>query len=319
MLSIFQAIIFGLIQGITELFPISSLGHSVILPGLLGWSIDQNNPYFLTFLVATHAATSLVLFGFFWKDWVRIIRGFFNSFKNRSLDEPDARLAWLLIAGTIPAGLLGVLFEDQLKVLFASPRIVAPVLIVNGLMLLGAEWLRRRASGRTKIGQASIPDGTSQDDTVMAGGASPQVGVSPTDGASPTDTDNQIAAHLSWKNVFEVGVMQCLALVPGFSRTGSTITGGLFAGLSHEEAARFSFLLATPIIAAAAFLKLPELALSGAQAVLIPTLLGALAAGVAAYLSVRFLERYFKTETLTPFGIYCMVIGAGATLLFLLR
>ncbi len=296
MLSIFQAVIFGLIQGITELFPISSLGHSVILPSLLGWQIDQNNPYFLTFLVATHAATSLVLLGFFWRDWVRIIRGFFRSFKNRSLDEPDSRLAWLLIVGTIPAGLLGILFEDQLKVLFASPRIVASVLIVNGLMLLGAEWLRRRANDRAKVGPASIPDGTRQ-----------------------VDTDNQIATHLSWKNTIQVGVMQCLALVPGFSRTGSTITGGLFARLSHEEAARFSFLLATPIIAAAAFLKLPELAFSGARAVLLPTLLGALAASVAAYLSVRFLERYFKTETMTPFGIYCILIGAGTTLLFLLR
>ena len=297
MLSIFQAVVFGLIQGITELFPISSLGHSVLLPGLLGWQIDQNNPYFLTFLVATHAATSLVLFGFFWRDWVRIIRGFFNSFKNRSVSEPDTRLAWLLIVATIPAGLLAVLFEDQLKVLFASPRVVAPVLILNGLMLLGAERLRRRPVVPASSKPASAPKGA----------------------GAPDDTDSQIAAHLTWKNTIQVGVLQCLALIPGFSRTGSTITGGLLAGLSHEEAARFSFLLATPIIAAAAFVKLPELAFSGAQAVLLPTLAGAAAAAAAAYLSVRFLERYFKTETLTPFGVYCMVVGVGAGLVFWLR
>src|SRR5438105_3213240 len=129
MLTYFQAIIFGLIQGITELFPISSLGHSVILPRLLGWNINQNNPFFLSFLVATHTATALILFMFFWKDWIRIIKGLFRSLRNREINEkdPDARLAWLLIIGTIPAGILGLLFEDQLKTLFASPQIVAAV------------------------------------------------------------------------------------------------------------------------------------------------------------------------------------------------
>jgi undecaprenyl-diphosphatase len=287
MLTTVQAIIFGLIQGITELFPISSLGHSVILPRLLHWQVDQANPYFLTFLVATHAATSLVLLGFFWRDWARIIQGIFRSIRTRDLSagDPYARLGWLLVVGTVPAGILGLLLEDQLKLLFAAPRIVAAVLILNGLLLIGAEALRRRAPAPAQI--------------------------------SP-ESDERIA-RLSWSNAVRVGLLQCLALIPGFSRTGATITGGLLIGLSHEDAARFSFLLATPIIAAAAFLKLPELTYSAAQEVLVPTLAGALAAGIAAYLAVRFLVRYFRTETLTPFGVYCLLVGAGLSVLFLFR
>lgn len=297
MLSILQAILFGLIQGVTELFPISSLGHSVVLPAVLNWQIDQNSPYFLTFLVATHAATSLVLLGFFWKDWVRIIRKFFLSIRERSIQDPDARLAWLLVIGTIPAGILGVLFEEQLKTLFATPRFVAVVLMINGVMLLGAEFLRRRTAA------AQPAEVTPLD---------------PSGGDAGLVSDHRIA-QMTWGKAIGVGLMQCLALLPGFSRTGSTITGGLLFGLSHEDAARFSFLLATPIIGAAAFLKLPELAFSPEQNVLIPTLFGALAAGIAAYFSVRFLERYFQAKTLTPFGIYCLIAGAALTALFFLR
>jgi undecaprenyl-diphosphatase len=287
MLTIVQAIIFGLIQGITELFPISSLGHSVVLPSLFNWQVDQNNPFFLTFLVATHAATSLVLLGFFWRDWLKIIQGIFRSFRTRDLSstDPYARLGWLLVVGTVPAGILGVLFQDQLKSLFANPRLVAGVLILNGILLITAEWLRRRAP---------VPD------------------------SKIADGDERIAG-LSWGNSIKVGLLQCLALIPGFSRTGSTITGGLLVGLSHEDAARFSFLLATPIIAAAALLKLPELAYSSAQAVLLPTLAGVLAAGIAAYFAVRFLVQYFRSEKLTPFGIYCILVGAGLSILFLFR
>lgn len=297
MLSIFQAILFGLLQGVTELFPISSLGHSVVLPAVLNWQVNENNPYFLTFLVATHAATSLVLFGFFWKDWVRIISSFFKSIRDRSVQDPDARLAWLLVVGTIPAGILGVLFEEQLKTLFATPRFVSVVLMINGLMLLGAEYLRRRTL-RVQAAEVGL-NGPVTDDAGLA-------------------SDHRIA-RITWAKSIGIGLMQCLALLPGFSRTGSTITGGLLFGLNHEDAARFSFLLATPIIGAAALLKLPELAISPQQGVLIPTLFGALAAGIAAYFSVRFLERYFQTRTLTPFGIYCLLAGAAMTALFFLR
>jgi undecaprenyl-diphosphatase len=287
MISIGQAIVFGLIQGITELFPISSLGHSVILPSVFNWHINQSNPFFLTFLVATHAATSLVLLGFFWRDWLLIVQGFFRSIKNRTISDRDpyAKLAWLLIVGTIPAGILGFLFENTFKALFAAPQLVAGVLILNGFLLLAAEKLRLQSPPSVQ----EIPE-----------------------------SDARIAG-LNWLNAIKVGALQCLALIPGFSRTGSTITGGLLVGLSHEDAARYSFLLATPIIAAAAFLKLPELTYSSAQEVLIPTVMGVIAAGIAAYLALRFLVHYFKTEKLTPFGFYCIIIGAGLTLLFFIR
>ena len=284
MLTYVQAVIFGAIQGITELFPISSLGHSVILPKLLGWSIDQKDPFFLTFLVATHAATALVLFVFFWNDWKEIFKGIFRSLKEREINEKDnhAKLGWMLIIGTIPAGILGLLFEDALKELFASPQLVAGVLILNGILLYGAELLRRRKKETAE------------------------------------GSDKRIA-KLTWFQTFMVGAMQCLALIPGFSRTGSAITGGLLVGLNHEDAARFSFLLATPIIGAAAALKLPELLTQTGSRNLGPTLIGAVSAGIFAYLAIRFLTKYFETNKLTPFAVYCVTIGIAVSLLFLVR
>lgn len=285
MISYPQAIIFGLIQGVTELFPISSLGHSVILPKLFSWNINQKDPFFLTFLVATHAATSIVLFIFFWKDWKRIILGLIRSLKEREIKETDvdAKLGWLLIIATIPAGILGLLFEEQLKTLFASPKLVAFILIFNGVLLLGAEILRRKKKEQPLIGS------------------------------------NKRIAKLSFAQAIKVGIMQCLALIPGFSRTGATITGSLLVGLSHEDAARYSFLLATPIIGAAAFLKLPELNTQGESAFIGQALVGAIFAAFAAYLSVRFLIKYFETKTLTPFAVYCIALGGLTSLLFFFR
>ena len=285
MISYPQAIIFGLIQGVTELFPISSLGHSVILPKLFSWNINQKDPFFLTFLVATHAATSIVLFIFFWKDWKRIIFGLIRSLKEREIKETDvdAKLGWLLIIATIPAGILGLLFEEQLKTLFASPKLVAFILIFNGVLLLGAEILRRKKKEQPLIGS------------------------------------NKRIAKLSFAQAIKVGIMQCLALIPGFSRTGATITGSLLVGLSHEDAARYSFLLATPIIGAAAFLKLPELNTQGESAFIGQALVGAIFAAFAAYLSVRFLIKYFETKTLTPFAVYCIALGGLTSLLFFFR
>jgi undecaprenyl-diphosphatase len=279
-----QAVVLGLLQGFSELFPISSLGHSVILPKLLGWNIHQNDSYFLTFLVATHVATALVLLGFFWHDWVRILRGLGRSLRDRGIapDDKDAKLGWLLVVGTIPAGILGLTLEHKLRHIFASPRSAAVFLLLNGLLLYGAELLRRRA---------------------------PQ--------AEHGDPDGRIARRVSFRDSFFVGAAQALALIPGFSRSGATMGGGLLVGLSNEDAARFAFLLATPIIGAAGLLKLPELLGSQGNGVRGQALVGAICAAVTAYLAVRFLMRFFETNRLTPFAVYCALAGAAATIYFL--
>ena len=276
--------VLGLLQGVSELFPVSSLGHSVILPRLLGWNIHQNDPYFLTFLVATHLATAIVLLGFFWRDWVRIVRGLGRSLREREIapDDVDAKLGWLLVVGTIPAGILGLLLEHKLRHVFASPRSAAVFLILNGFLLYGAELLRRRAPQ------------TSRDD------------------------DARIARQVGWRGAFLVGAAQAIALVPGFSRSGATMGGGLIVGLSHKDAARFAFLLATPIIGAAAILKLPELFGHQGDGVRGQALVGALCSAVTAYLAVRFLMRFFETNRLTPFAVYCALAGTAALLYLVL-
>jgi undecaprenyl-diphosphatase len=279
-ISYFQGVVLGLLQGVAELFPISSLGHSVILPKLLGWDIHQNAPYFLTFLVALHLATALVLLGFFWHDWVRIVKGLGRSLRDREITDTDAKLGWLLVLGTIPAGILGLALQDYLRKLFASAEYASIFLALNGLMLYGAELLRRRAP-------------------VVA-----------------EDDDERIARTVGWRQAFTVGAAQAIALIPGFSRSGAAMGGGLLVGLSHKDAARFAFLLATPIILAAAVLKLPELAGSQGNGVRGPALVGALCAAFSAYLSVRFLMRYFETRTLTPFAIYCACAGTATAIYF---
>jgi undecaprenyl-diphosphatase len=284
-ISYIQALVLGLLQGASELFPVSSLGHSVILPRLLGWDIHQNDDYFLTFLVATHLATALVLLGFFWRDWVRIARGLARSLRDRQIadDDTDARLGWLLVIATIPAGLLGLTLEHPLRSVFASPTSAAAFLFCNGLMLFGAERLRRHAPVRQ--------------------------------GAKYSD--ERITREVGFREAVGVGAAQAIALLPGFSRSGATMGGGLLVGLSNEDAARFAFLLATPIIGAAAVLKLPELMGSQGDGVRGPALVGALGAAVTAYLAVRFLVRFFETNRLTPFATYCTVAGAVTLAIFL--
>jgi undecaprenyl-diphosphatase len=286
LISYFQAIVLGLLQGFSELFPISSLGHSVILPGLLGWDIHQNDNFFLAFLVATHLATALVLLGFFWHDWVRIVRGIFRSLQAREIapGDSDAKLGWLLVVGTIPAGIVGLLLEHPLRSLFASATSASFFLMVNGFLLYGAEMLRRRAPG---------PD------------------------ESQPDPDVRIARKLTWKEGLGVGTSQALALIPGISRSGATMGGGLLAGLSNEDAARYAFLLATPIIGAAAVLKLPVLFGSDGDGVRGQALVASLCSAATAYLAVRFLMRYFHTNTLTPFAYYCAAAGAACFIYFL--
>jgi undecaprenyl-diphosphatase len=285
-ISYFQAAVLGLLQGFSELFPISSLGHSVMLPRLLGWNIHQNDDYFVTFLVATHFATAIVLFCFFFEDWKRILRGMARSLRDREIApaNTDGKLGWLLVAGTIPAGLLGLALEHTLRDAFASAQSAALFLMLNGVLLYGAEQLRRRA---------------------------------PVPGDGGGNADAVIARRLTWRSSLGIGTAQALALVPGFSRSGASMGGGLLAGLSNEHAARFSFLLATPIIGAAAALKLPDLFGSKGDGIRGPALVGALCAAVTAYLSVRFLLRFFETNRLTPFAVYCLVAGAALSLVFL--
>jgi undecaprenyl-diphosphatase len=284
LISYFQAIVIGLLQGFSELFPISSLGHAVILPGILGWDIHQNDDYFLAFLVAVHLATALVLLGFFWRDWVGIVKGLGRSLRDRQIapEDHDARVGWLLVVGTIPAGLLGLLLEHPLRKVFASHESAALFLTANGLVLYGAERLRRRPA---------LPDDWKGEDDVRI-------------------------ARLSWRQAIGVGTAQALALIPGFSRSGATMGGGLLVGLPNEAAARYAFLLATPIIGAAAVLKLPDLMGSAGDGVRGQALVGALCAAVTAYLAVRFLMRFFRTNTLTPFAVYCLLAGAAASIYF---
>jgi undecaprenyl-diphosphatase len=281
LISYWQAIVLGLLQGVSELFPISSLGHSVIVAELLGWNIKANSNFFLTFLVGTHFATALVLLGFFWSDWVRIVKGLGRSLRDREIADPDARLAWLLIVGTIPAGILGLALEHKLRSVFTSATSASVFLMLNGVMLYGAELLRRRA---------------------------------PTD--EPGDPDIRIVERVGWKESGAIGAAQSLALIPGFSRSGATMGGGLLVGLTNVDAARFAFLLATPIIFAAAVLKLPDLLGSTGNGVRGQTLVGAICSAVTAYLAVRFLMRFFHTNRLTPFAIYCLVAGFAALVYF---
>jgi undecaprenyl-diphosphatase len=283
-ISYWQAVVLGLLQGVSELFPVSSLGHSVILPKLVGWNIHQNDSYFITFLVGTHFATALVLLGFFWQDWVRIVKGLGRSLRDRTIapDDKDAKLAWLLVVGTIPAGILGLLLEHKLRHVFASAQSAALFLTLNGLLLYGAELLRRRAPVEER-----------------------------------GEPDQRIVKRVGWKEAAGIGTAQALALIPGFSRSGATMGGGLLSGLSNEDAARFAFLLATPIIGAAAALKLPELLGSQGDGIRGQTLVGAICSAVTAYLAVRFLMRFFHTNRLTPFAVYCFLAGLAASIYFL--
>jgi undecaprenyl-diphosphatase len=280
MLSALQALVLGALQGVTELFPISSLGHSVILPSFIGWEINQADPAFITFIVVTHVATALTLFFYFFDDWVKIISGIFRSLKIRKIafDDTYARLGWLLVVSSVPAGIAGILFEKQFSSLFAVPLYAGIFLIGNGILLYAAERLIRARRLQEVHSYERV-------------------------------------ARMSWVSAVKVGLMQCLALFPGFSRTGATLAGGLLVGLSHEDAARYAFLLATPIIFAAGLLKIPELTLSGEAVALLPFAIGAATAAIGAFLSVKYLTRYFRTNTLVPFAVYCVLIGAVAVFL----
>jgi undecaprenyl-diphosphatase len=459
-LSNLQAITIGLLQGVTELFPISSLGHSVLVPALIGGSWRQlvtqgtqdESPY-LVFIVGLHVATALALLCFFWRDWVRLVKAFFRTLAQRQVRTVDERLAWLIIIGTIPAGILGIALEHTLRTVFAKPVAASAFLVLNGVILFGAELLRRRsastsvaehtpgarhaAGGAVAHGGAPVSDaygaraqaasgypagahaagmpavGPSAGGMPAAGpsaggmptGSAPATGM-PTGGAhaagmpaggahaagmptgthaagahaagmptsggpadsqfsaggyagaasgtraagstvpgthaagsaalgdhagrrphgahaagpagatletatpeSPEEADRGVVAKLSRRDAGLIGVFQSLALLAGISRSGITMAAGLLRGLDHEQAVRFAFLLATPIILAAGVYKLPELAGPTGNGIHLQVLLGSIAAFIGALISIRFLTRYFQTRTLTPFAIYCVVFG----------
>ncbi len=267
-----QAMLLAVLQGVSELFPVSSLGHTVLLPALLHWTFDRSTPGFLAFVVALHLGTALALVVFYRRDWLRIVVALAASVaRGRLSDAPDERIGWLLVAGTAPLALAGVFLEEPVRRLFGSATLVSAFLILNGFVMFGGEALRRR-----------------------------EARVRP----------ERPLATLSLRTGALVGLSQTLALLPGISRSGASIVAGLLADLSHEDAARFSFLLATPAIGAAALLEVPRLFLPGAQDMLVESLVGGLVAGVTAYGSVAFLTRYFRTNDLRPFGWYCLIFGS---------
>ncbi|MEV5648682.1 undecaprenyl-diphosphate phosphatase [Nocardia sp. NPDC052254] len=308
MLTYFQAIVIGALQGVTELFPISSLGHSVLIPAWLGGSWEklvtdgdsENGTPYLAFVVALHVATAIALLGYYWRDWRDIIIGFVTTLRTRRVETSSQRLAWLIVLATIPVGILGLLLEHPLRTMFATPIYASIFLTLNGVVLIVGEGLRRRnAPSLAEYGRRFAADEARQE--ARAHGVTTQDEVE-------VESSQRLAA-LSVKDALGIGLAQSGALLAGFSRSGLTMVGGLLRGLDHEDTAKFAFLLATPVILAAGVLKLPELAGPQAAGIHGQALVGAIVAGVAAWLAVRFLERFFKTRTLLPFAIYCLVAG----------
>lgn len=279
-MSLAQALFMGLLQGATELFPVSSLGHAVLIPSLFHWSFRQSDPSFVPFLVLLHLGTAGALLIIYRTQWVDIIKSFFRAAIRGRIETPSERLAMLLMVGTIPAAILGVFFETRIKSLFASPYVAAAFLVVNGVLMLAFEMLRRRTERRAALDSKSRIE---QEESFAE------------------------AERISFRAAALVGACQALAFLPGISRSGVTIGGGLLAGLRHQESARFSFLLATPVILAAGVLEVPQLFASG-----VPVgeyIAAAVLSGIAAYLSARFLLRYFRSGRLDPYGWYCIAAG----------
>jgi undecaprenyl-diphosphatase len=292
-----QAIVIGGIQGITELFPVSSLGHSVLVPHWIGGSWarlvgdeSQGESPYLAFIVVLHVATALALLLFFWREWVAIIRGLFRSIIRRKIETVHERMAWLLVIATIPAGLTGLLFEHSLRTLFAKPLAAAIFLTINAFILFGGEWLRKRS--------------------IAAGGK--EASQDQTD----EDVDEAVVAQVRPIDAGWIGVAQILALFAGISRSGITMVAGLGRGLDHEQAVRFTFLLATPIILAAGVLKIPDFTGPLGDGIRGQALAGAAAAFIGALLATKFLVKYFQSNKLTPFGIYCLIFGVASIVRF---
>jgi undecaprenyl-diphosphatase len=325
-----EAAVVGLMQGVSELFPVSSLGHSVLIPALVGgcWAKNlnvaaQESPY-LAFIVGLHVATAVALLVYFWRDWVRIIGGFFSSLGHFARPAPgtsrwelrnvNERLAWMIIVATIPVGLAGLAFEHAFRTIFGKPLYAAVFLAINGVILLAGERFRQRSSA-----EEPGPVVAAERELALTA-AGPPAAAAPVTGHQATrarelaegaESDERLSA-IGYLQAGVIGSAQVLALLAGISRSGATMVTGMLRGLSHEDAARFAFLLATPVILAAGALKIPDLTGPLGHGIGGQVLVGSVLSGVGAYLSVRFLVRYFQTRTLTPFGIYCLVAGLGS-------
>jgi undecaprenyl-diphosphatase len=338
-MSYLQAIVIALVQGVTELFPVSSLGHSVLVPAWIGgnWETlvtqssqaDSGSSFYLAYIVALHCATALALLWFFRSDWVRIIRGFVRSLA-RSVRErafivgdADERLAWLIVLATIPVGITGLALEHVFRTVFAKPLAAGIFLFLNGLILLLGERVRRGAVQRESVMATPVSGRVARGGVALAERPTAVPERHPSARGARTAQDVEAAvvsdrriAGISYGDGLYVGSMQVLALLPGISRSGITMVGGLWRGLSHEDAARFAFLLATPVIFAAGVLKLPGLAGPAGDHIHGQVIVGSLICGITAYFSVRFLVRYFETRTLTPFAVYCLVAGGASIIRF---
>jgi undecaprenyl-diphosphatase len=286
LITTFQAIVLGVLQGATELFPISSLGHTVIFPNLFGWDNivrwqSQPESPWLAFVVMLHVGSAVGLLIYFWRDWVAIVRAWLRTLRRRRIDTPTERLAWLIIAATIPVGILGLLLEHTVRVALAKPLAASVFLVFNGVILIGAERLRRRSEVRALARrEGTKPDGGRRLDT------------------------------LEYREAGVIGVAQSTALIAGISRDGVCMSTGLVRGLDNSDAARFAFLLATPPILAAGLYKLGDLTGPlGAHGIRGEAVVAAAAAAITAVITVHYLTRYFKTRNLIPFGIYCIAFG----------
>lgn len=270
-----QAIALAVLQGVSELFPVSSLGQTILIPSLLHWkNINRADPTFLAFVTVLHLGTAFALIVFYRRTWVRIVRAFVGSVVRGKIgSDPDEKLAWLLVVATIPVGLLGVLLKDPVRQFFGSAQLAAAFLILNAFIMFFGEFLRRRQKAQNQRPDKRIE-------------------------------------QLTWAQSVGVGFGQALALFPGISRSGASMVAGLLANLNHEDAANYSFLLATPVILAAGLLEIPDLTGPGRHLVLVQAVIGGIVAGIAAYCSVAFLVRYFERNDLRPFGWYCLLFGA---------
>jgi undecaprenyl-diphosphatase len=299
-LTYLEAVIVGAFQGVTELFPVSSLGHSVLVPALVGgrWAedLDVSAPEsaYLAFIVGLHVATAAALLVFFWRDWLRILTGLATSFRYRRIETPAERLAWLIILATIPVGVAGLALEHVFRTTLGRPIPAAAFLMINGVVLYAGERLRRRVPAPVGV------SGTAAESDAIDSGP-----------GELDESDLRLARMPMARGVL-IGSAQILALLPGISRSGITMVAGLLRGLNHDDAARFSFLLATPVILAAGVFKIPDLFGPLGEGIHGQVIAGSIASFVSAYLAVRFLTRYFHTRTLMPFAIYCAAAGAAS-------
>ena len=328
-----QAIILGLVQGFFELFPLSSLGHTVLIPSWIGgnWATlvrqesEAESPY-LAFIVGLHLANAVALLLFYLREWAKIISSFFRSLVRRRLETDSERLAWLIVVASVPVGIIGLIFEHEFRVLFAKPEAAAVFLMCNGLILYAGEWYRRRTQGPVPAPVVAEPVTTAAGRPTGAQRTGPERTGPERRGpvarfrdermvAIDEDAEHQLAG-IGFLNSFWIGASQALALFAGISREGVVMVGGLFRGLTNENAMRFAFLLSTPVIFAAGALKLPDLLGSLGHDIRGQVVAGSIAAVIGSLLAITFLSRYFKTRTLMPFAIYSLLFGFASLLRF---